>query len=109
MKKLLIVSILTTSILMFTSCAPEIFKYTMISAKNNDFHVDVKITQLGNQQKQSIKAKTITEAVNNFLKLAGPDYDILVNGTVIEHNWIFSKSYEVSGIPVKSSEVKCKY
>lgn len=96
------------AIVMFSSCSRRLIDFTVISSKN----VGLPITKSSGKQ---VRGKSmgvfgigvhVKDAVDNALRKAGPDYDLLVDGVVRVVSYPFYAGYRVEGTAISTSKMK---
>ncbi len=108
--KLLFVTVVLTSMLLLSSCSMRIIDFTVISSRNHSLNFD--LSQAKEVEGSSIQflaiGVTIKDAMDDALKNAGPEYDLLVNGVVREVSYFIAAGYKVEGLAVSSRKLKAE-
>ena len=93
-----------TLIFLFSSCSQRIIDFTVISSKNHTLKFD--LAQGKKAEGTSMMflglGTTIKSAMDNALELAGPGYDLLIDGVVYRQDYFFVAGFKVTGTAVMS-------
>lgn len=105
-------SILMLSVaLTFTSCSSRLVDFTVISSKNHSINFN-------KAEGKQVMARSmgflglgtsIKDAMDKALEKAGPEYDVLIDGVVRVDDYFLVAGYRVTGIAVKSKDIKQAY
>ena len=101
----LLVLIVTSS-----SCSYRLIDFTVISSKNHGLMID---KSLGKKVEGSSMGflgfgTSIKAAMDRALEQAGMDFDLLIDGVVYSKDNIVVSGYKVTGIAIRSKELKAQ-
>jgi hypothetical protein len=97
-------------IVMFSGCSYRIIDFTVISSKNHGLSFDKSQGKKAEGSKLMLLGLgcTIKGAMDKALEAAGPDYDLLLDGVVFEQFYIIVNGYKVTGLAVRSKDLKAQ-
>ena len=100
---LILIVIITVS-----SCSYRIIDFTVISSKNHSLMIDKSkgIRVEGSSNGFLGFGASIKAAMDIALEQAGADYDLLIDGVVMQNDYFFVVGYKVTGIAIRSRELK---
>lgn len=92
------------------SCSARLVDFTVISSKNVQLTYDRASGRqvVGKSNKFLGIGASIKGAMDNALKEAGPEYDILVDGVVYFNDYVFVTGYKVTGTALSSKTMRAE-
>ena len=91
-------------IVMFSGCSHRLVDFTMISSKNHGLRFDrTKAVKVEGKDIQFLGiGVSIKGAMDKALESAGPGFDLLVDGVVLQQSYFFVAGFKVTGTAVRS-------
>ena len=106
MKMLRYIMVFTLFVMLSGCMTQRLVDFTIISSRNVSFPFDLtKGVMVEGKDIPFWGTPTIKQAMDNALYMAGPDFDLLVNGVVYYQTELFSKGYRVTGTAVRSRDL----
>ncbi|MFP4024557.1 MAG: hypothetical protein ACLFVR_08530 [Thiohalospira sp.] len=103
----LLTTIFFIAALTLTSCSYRLMDFTVISSKNHNLQIDKSkgIRVEGSSNTFLGFGASIKDATNKALESAGPGYDLLIDGVVMQNDYFFVLGFTVKGTAINSSEL----
>ena len=108
MKKIILPIIVLASSMLLTSCNQRLIDFTVISSKNVTLRLpeDGKGPRSEGRDMKMCGRPELKAAVDKAIENAGPGYDALIDGVVLQRNEFYRMGWVVQGTPIKTSKLK---
>jgi hypothetical protein len=100
--------VLAAGTVVMSSCNQRLIDFTVISSKNVTLRLpdDAKGPRTTGRDLKFCGAPQLKAAVDKAIEQAGPGYDALIDGVVLQRNEIFRQGWVVEGTPIKTGKLK---
>lgn len=108
MKKLILPALVVAASMSLTSCNQRLIDFTVISSKNVTLRLseDGKGPRTEGRDMKMCGVPLLKEAVDKAIENAGPGYDALIDGVVLQRNEFYRRGWVVQGTPIKTTKIK---